>query len=176
MFTRAHTHAGGGRKSLFDVRVVAAKAAPVTVLGGLKVVPTDTFATCPAVDVLVVPGGPGKDAALRDTATLDWVRQQAKGAELVTSVCTGSFILGEAGLLDGKRSATHHLSVGRMRAAYPKVTVVADRRVVEDGNVVTAAGVSSGLDMSLRVVARLHGDGAAKMVADIIEYPYPAAK
>ena len=147
---------------------------PVAVRGGLKVVPTNTFADCPPIDILVVPGGRGKDAACKDKILLDWVKRQAAKAELVTSVCTGSFILAEAGLLDGRQSATHQMALKQMQADYPQVRVVAGRRVVEDGNVVTAAGVSSGLDMSLRIVARLEGDAAAARVARIIEYPYPA--
>jgi transcriptional regulator GlxA family with amidase domain len=184
VFSVAHTHDAppadakpgemGRMNHLFDVRVVAATTDPVTVRGGLKVVPTDSFKDCPQVDILVIPGGRGQDAALKDKALLDWVTRQAGKAELVTSVCTGSFILAEAGLLDGKSSATHQLAVKDMQAKYPKVKVVAGKRVVEDGNVVTAAGVSSGLDMSLRIVGRLHGDEVARMAADIIEYPYPA--
>ena len=185
VFSVAHTHdappadaepgAMGRVSHLFDVRVVAATTDPVTVRGGMKVVPTDSFGSCPQVDILVVPGGRGQDAALKDKALVAWVGKQAKKAELVTSVCTGSFILAEAGLLDGKSSATHQLSVQEMQAKYPKVKVVAGKRVVEDGNVVTAAGVSSGLDMSLRIVRKLNGEGVAAMAATIIEYPPPAA-
>jgi transcriptional regulator GlxA family with amidase domain len=184
VFSFAHTHAAppadapkgtaGRMDYLFDVRVVAATTEPVAVRGGLKVVPTTAFKDCPQVDILVVPGGRGKDAALKDKALLGWVTKQAAKAELVTSVCTGSFVLAEAGLLDGKASATHQLALKEMQAQYPKVKVVEGKRVVEDGNVVTAAGVSSGLDMSLRVVGRLHGDEVARRVARIIEYPYPA--
>lgn len=186
VFSLVHTHAAppadakpgtmGRMDNLFDVRVVAATTDPVAIRGGLKVVPTNSFKDCPQVDILVVPGGRGKDAALKDKALLAWVAKQAGKAELVTSVCTGSYILAEAGLLDGKSSATHQMSVKDMQAKYPKVKVVAGKRVVEDGNVVTAAGVSSGLDMSLQVVGKLHGEGVAKMVARIIEYPPPAAE
>ena len=176
VFTVAHRHAGAEMLRLYDVRVVAATPDPVATSGGLKVVPTNTFADCPKLDVLVVPGGPGTRLASvgKDRATLDWVRRQAGGAEVVESVCTGAFVLAEAGLLDGKRAATHQMWLDRLGKEFPKVTVVAGRRVVTDGKVVTAAGVASGLDASLAVVARLNGDGAAKMVAEIIEYPYPA--
>jgi len=186
VFSLAHTHdappasgkseAMGPMNFLFDVRIVAASTQPVTVRGGMKVVPTESFDSCPQVDILVIPGG-GKAGVVNDAALLAWVSKQAKKAELVTSVCTGSFILAEAGLLDGKSSATHQMAVKKMRAKYPKVTVIAGKRVVEDGNIVTAAGVSSGLDMSLQVVGKLHGDDVAGMVAEIIEYhPSTAAK
>ena len=184
VFSVAHAHAAppadapkgtpGRMDYLFDVKVVAATTDPVAVRGGLKVIPTTTFKDCPQVDILVVPGGRGKDDALKDKALIGWVAKQAAKAEVVTSVCTGAFVLAEAGLLDGKEAATHQLAVKDLRAKYPKVKVVAEKRVVEDGNVVTAAGVSSGLDMSLRVVGKLHGDGVAGMAAQIIEYPYPA--
>lgn len=185
VFSLAHTHdappadakpgAMGRMNHLFDVRIVAATTDPVTVRGGMKVVPTDSFESCPQVDILVVPGG-GKAEVLKEKALVGWVSKQAGKAELVTSVCTGSYILAEAGLLDGKSSATHQMSVEHMQGKYPKVKVVAGKRVVEDGHVVTAAGVSSGLDMSLKVVGKLHGEEVAKMVADIIEYPPPTEK
>ena len=183
VFSIAHRHdapapgdkpgAMGRMEMLFDVRVVAATTAPVTARGGLKVVPAESFESCPQLDTLVVPGGTTV-AALKGTPLIAWVARQGAKAELVTSVCTGSFVLAEAGLLDGKRSATHQLSLDAMRKAYPKVTVVPGERVVEDGNVCTAAGVSSGLDLALRIVARLHGPDAAGMVSTLIEYPPPA--
>ena len=173
-FAAASPEAFQRGEGLFDVRIVAATTETVTARGGLKVAPTDSFQSCPQVDILVVPGGSGQTAALKNKALLDWVARQAGKAELATSVCTGSFILAEAGLLDGKRSATHQMAVKDMQAKYPKVKVVAGRRVVEDGNAVTAAGVSSGLDMSLRVVGRLHGDEVARLVAHVLEYPYPS--
>lgn len=185
VFSLAHTHDAvpghaeqgmmGPMRRVFDVRVVAATTQPVAFAGGLKVVPTDTFESCPQVDVLVVPGG-GHGGAAADKALVAWVSTQAVKAELVTSVCTGSFILGEAGLLDGKQSATNHLSVDDMQAKYPKTKVVEGMRFIEDGKVVTAAGVSAGLDMSLHVVGKLYGEGVARMAAGIIEYPYPVAK
>ena len=184
VFSLAHTHDASGANAeqgmmgpmrrVFDVRVVAATTQPVALAGGLRVVPTDSFESCPQVDVLVVPGG-GHGGAVTDKALVAWVGRQAKGAELVTSVCTGSFILGEAGLLDGKQSATNHLSVDDMQAKYPKTKVLAGRRVVDDANVITAAGVSSGIDMALHVVGKLYGNAVARMAADIIEYPYPSA-
>ena len=174
VFSLAHRHVGDKIELMFDVRVVAATAGPITARGGLKIVPNNSLADCPKLDILVVPGGKpaSTGVVLKDPLTRDWLRKQAAGAELVTSVCTGAFVLAEAGLLDGKRAATHQLSLDDLRAKYPKVTVVGGARVVEDGKVVTAAGVSSGLDMALRVVARLHGDDTARMVATIIEYPY----
>ena len=186
VFTFAHIHTAAPAdapagtidrmENLFDVRVVAATTDPVAVRGGLKVIPTDSFNQCPQVDILVVPGGRGKDAALKDKALLAWVSRQAGKAELVTSVCTGSFILAEVGLLDNKKSATHQMSIKNMQAKYPKVKVIAGQRVVEDGNFVSAAGVSSGLDMSLRVVSRLCGDEVSQRVSRIIEYPHPASQ
>ena len=124
VFSFAHVHVAppadapkgtaGRMDYLFDVRVVAATTDPVAVRGGLKVVPTDSFKDCPQVDILVIPGGRGKEAALKDKVLLDWVARQAAKAELVTSVCTGSFILAEAGLLDGKESATHQMALKDM--------------------------------------------------------------
>jgi transcriptional regulator GlxA family with amidase domain len=176
VFAMAHVHddvppdgergAMGPMRRVFDVRVVAATTEPVTLVGGLRIVPTDTFDLCP-------PGG-SQGKAIQDKKLVAWVAKQAAGAEVVTSVCTGSFVLGEAGLLDGKRSTTHHLSIDAMREQYRQTAVVAGQRFVEDGKVVTSAGVSAGIDLSLHVVAKLYGDGTARMTANIMEYPYPA--
>jgi transcriptional regulator GlxA family with amidase domain len=97
----------------------------------------------------------------------------AGGAETVTSVCTGAFLLGQAGLLAGRRATTHWMSLDRLRETFPAVTVERDQHVVEDGNVVTAAGISAGIDMALRVVARYHGEAVARATARYMEYTYP---
>ena len=178
VFSMAHRHGTpptGGMEYLYDVRIIAATAEPITARGGLKIVPNNTFKDCPQLDILVVPGvaGAARDAAVKDKALLEWVTRQSAKAKLTTSVCTGAFILAEAGLLDGKRAATHQMSLKLLLETYPKVTVVGDKRVIEDGNIVTAAGVSSGIDMALKVVERLDGEGVARMVSRIIEYPPP---
>ena len=102
-----------------------------------------------------------------------WIREQAACARMVTSVCTGSLLLAQAGLLDGLRATTHWRSLDRMAQAFPSVSVERGQHVVDAGSVLTSAGISAGIDMALRVVARHHGESVAWATARHMEYPYP---
>jgi len=141
--------------------------------GALGLTATHTIDQIDAVDVLVVPGGlEGTFAAAADQETTDWVRAVAEHATWTTSVCTGSLILGAAGVLEGRRATTHWAALEAL-AGYG-ATPVDDERVVFDGDVVTAAGVSSGIDMALTLAARLTDDDFAKALQLAIEYdPQP---
>jgi transcriptional regulator GlxA family with amidase domain len=159
--------------SPFEVLLAAETAAPVTTAGGMTVLPHRTFADCPSLDVLVVPGGWGTRKQLRNPVMLDWLRGRAAEAETLTGVCTGSMLLGFAGLLDGKRATTHWRSLDWMEESFPSVTVERDLHFVEDGRLLTSAGISAGIDISLRVVARYCGEAVARATARHMEYPYP---
>src|SRR6266850_366708 len=119
------------------------------------------------LDLICVPGGAGMNALLNDAETLDFIRAQAKGARYVTSVCTGALVLGAAGLLQGKRAATHWMSREMLRAF--GATPVAER-VVVDGNVITGGGVTAGIDFALTVAAEAFGTELAKAIQLGIEY------
>lgn len=160
-------------QSPFEVLLVAEADGPVTATGGMRVLPDRTFATCPPLDLLVVPGGWGTRLEIENPRLIDWVRRQAGGAKLTTSVCTGSFLLGRAGLLAGKRATTHWTSLDRMRATFPDVRVDDAQQVVEDGPILTSAGISAGIDLALLVVAKLFGEPIARATARHMEYPYP---
>jgi cyclohexyl-isocyanide hydratase len=131
-------------------------------------VPTHTFADCPALDLICVPGGAeGVIAAANDRETVDFVRKQAGQAKYVTSVCTGAFILGAAGLLRGRRATTHWAFTDLL----PLVGATHEKaRVVKDGNVITAGGVTSGIDFGLSVVAEIAGEQTARTIQLGIEY------
>jgi transcriptional regulator GlxA family with amidase domain len=159
--------------SPFAVALVAERAEPLAASGGLRVIPDYTLATCPPLDVLVVPGGWGTRTEIKNQPLLDWIAARARQVATLTSVCTGAMLLGQAGLLDGRRATTHWRSLDWMRASFPNVTVVPDLHVVEDGDVLTSAGISAGIDMALRVVARYHGEAVARATARHMEYPYP---
>jgi transcriptional regulator GlxA family with amidase domain len=159
--------------SPFDVFLVAETADPVITTGGMKVMPAHGFATCPRLDLLVVPGGWGTRREVDNRGLINWIAKQAAGAKLVASVCTGSFLLAQAGLLRGQAATTHWGSIERMRSAYPDVTVEEGLRWVEEGNVITSAGIAAGIDMALRVVARVCGEAAARTTARHMEYPWP---
>ncbi len=130
-----------------------------------------SFGDCPRLDVLLVPGGLGTRTEVDDEATIGFVRKQGADADWVTSVCTGAFLLHRAGFLDGKRATTHWGAVELLRQE-GNVTVVGDERWVRDGNVITAAGVSAGIDMALYLVAELTNNDTAKRVQQMMEY-YP---
>ncbi len=140
---------------------------PVAAAKGMRILPDTRFADCPALDVLCIPGGPGINALLTDSETLDFVRMQAGGARYITSVCTGSLVLGAAGLLRGKRAACHWMS----RDMLASLGATPDpQRVVVDGRVITGGGVTAGIDFALRVVAELRGEQAAQTVQLGLEY------
>jgi cyclohexyl-isocyanide hydratase len=140
---------------------------PVTAGGGLRMLPTTTLATCPRLDVICVPGGPGQVALMRDAEVLAFLRNQAETCRYVTSVCTGSLVLGAAGLLRGFRATSHWLSLDQL--AVLGATPVAER-IVMDGNRITGGGVTSGIDFTLFVAAQLFGEDVAKEVQLRIEY------
>ena len=145
----------------------AATRDPIATDSGFSIVPTHDFGDCPPADILCIPGGHGVADALDDRATIDFIARQAADARWVTSVCTGAFLLGRAGLLGGKRATTHwaYTHLLPLVGAEP-VTA----RVVEDGNVVTSGGVTSGLDFALTLIGRLHGDAVAQAIQLAIEY------
>jgi transcriptional regulator GlxA family with amidase domain len=157
----------------FEVHVVAERAAPVTATGGLRVEPSVTTADCPPLDVLVVPGGHGTRRELDNPALIGWIAERARTTPLVTSVCTGSLLLGRAGRLDGRHATTHFAALDLLERIAPAAKVVRDRHVVTDGDLVTSAGVAAGIDMALVVVARLLGEPVARQSARHMEYPYP---
>lgn len=161
--------------SPFEVVLVAERDSPVVASGGLRVLPDHTLDNCPRLDLLVVPGGWGTRREIENRRLLDWIVARAAEVGTLTSVCTGAMLLGQAGLLDGRHATTHWRSLEWMRDSFPSVTVEETRRVVEDGNVITSAGISAGIDMALRVVARLWGESVARGAARHMEYPYREA-
>ena len=153
----------------FRVVTIARKRDAVTATGGLVVTPTHSFADTPPLDLVVVPGGFGTRALLHDAETLDWIRWAASNARLVTSVCTGSLLLAQAGLLAERRATTHWGALLQLDALGKGVRVERAQRVVDDG-VITSAGVASGMDMAFYVVEKLCGRDVADETAQYIEY------
>ena len=153
----------------FHVFTVARSKAPVTATGGLVVVPHHDFSDAPRIDLLVVPGGFGTRPLLHDEETLEWLRRSAAAARQVTSVCTGSLLLGKAGLLEGKKATTHWAALDLLESLGTGAKVQRELRVVDDG-VITSAGVASGIDMAFYVVERLCGKDVADETARYIEY------
>lgn len=155
----------------FGVTTVSHDGAPVTTAMGLKVTPDTDFASAPAFDVLLVPGGDVGDAE-RDADVLDFVRKHTATTPHVLSVCTGAFILAGAGVLDGLQATTFTPRIPEFDRRYPAVDVIRDVRWSDTGRIVTSAGLSSGLDAALHIVAKVRGTEKARSVALHLEYDW----
>jgi transcriptional regulator GlxA family with amidase domain len=154
----------------FQVYTVAEKLDPVHARNHLTVIPRFSFGEAPPPDILVVPGGYGTRPLLERDAVLDWIRTTADRAELVLSVCTGSLLLAKAGLLEGLGATTHFSAFEELEELAPGTRVERGKRFVDNGKVITSAGVSAGIDMSFHVVGRLLGDETAREAARYMEY------
>lgn len=151
--------------------LVWTRAGPVLADRGMEVAATVSFEECPALDVLLVPGGPGQQTLMRHQLLMDFLRERAQDAAWYGSVCTGALLLGQAGLLKGRRVATHWLA--REALAHFGASVVEDRYVFDD-RLFSAAGVSAGIDLALALAGRVAGDDAARTIQLEIEYdPQP---
>ena len=160
-----------GRVPVAKLHMIWKTRDPVPTDAGFSIVPTTTFAECPQLDVICVPGGGGQVALMTDEETLAFLRKQAAGARYVTSVCTGSLVLGAAGLLKGYRSACHWASRD-MLPAFGAIPVA--ERVVRDRNRISGGGVTAGIDFGLTMAAELAGEEIAKSIQLVLEYdPQP---
>ncbi len=159
----------------FTVFTVGHSLDPITARNGLSVNPRATLADAPPIDLLLIPGGYGTRPLMHDATVIDWIRKRAPQAELVLSVCTGALLLAKAGLLDGLSATTHHGALDLLREVAPNTTVRDDLRVVDNGRVITSAGVAAGIDMSFHVVAKLLSPEVAQATARYIEYPWQPA-
>ena len=158
----------------WDVFCLSADGAPVVGAKTLVLGAHHSMDDAPALDVLIHPGGPGTRPMLRDPAHLDWVRQQRASVPLMASVCTGSLVYAAAGLLIGRRATTHWASLNLLSELDPTVITDVDARFVDDGDLITSAGVSAGIDMALHLVARLADVERAREVRRDIQYdPLP---
>jgi cyclohexyl-isocyanide hydratase len=150
------------------MHIISKSASPVPSDSGLSLVPTHTFENCPQLDLICVPGGnTGVVRAMDDRETIEFIRRQSTSAKYVTSVCTGAFILGAAGLLKGRRATTHWAFTELL----PLVGATHEKaRIVKDGNVITAGGVTSGIDFGLSMVAEIAGETTAQAIQLGLEY------
>ena len=160
-----------------SVITIAESLEPVTCAKGMRLVPDHTFDDHPDLDVVIVPGGQGTRIEVDNQVLIDWIAQVAPGCTWVSSVCTGAFLLHRAGPAAGKRVTTHWASIDRLRAE-GNVTVHERVRYVRDGNLVTSAGVSAGIDMALWIVGQIYGIEHARLTQYAMEYepapPYAA--
>jgi transcriptional regulator GlxA family with amidase domain len=152
-----------------SVSLIGATGQPVRARNGFRVVPEYGISAHPQLDVLIVPGGMHLPE-VRKPEVIDWIRSVSADAKIVASVCTGAFLLAEAGLLDGRPVTTHWEDIGDLRASYPALEVRENVRWLRSGRVATSAGISAGIDMSLALVADLFGEALAASTARQMEY------
>ncbi|MDP3386936.1 MAG: DJ-1/PfpI family protein [Eubacteriales bacterium] len=155
----------------FNVFTIAKDTSPVLAINGLSINPHYAMNDCPHLDILVIPGGFGTRALLNEKYYIDWILEKSKETNLLLSVCTGSLLLAKAGLLSGLKATTHHQCLDLLASLDPSVRIKRER-FVDNGNVITAAGIAAGIDMSLYVVGKLVGQTAAEETAKHMEYPY----
>jgi transcriptional regulator GlxA family with amidase domain len=163
-WTRNHPQDG------YAVMTLSETGGLVECANGLTIQAHCSYEDLPPLEVLIYPGGQGTRPHLRDATQLDWVRLQRTQVPLMTSVCTGSLVLAAAGLLSGRPATTHWSSLGLLAELDPTIEVRPDDRFVDDGDVVTAAGISAGIDMAIHLVRRLAGDDRAREVRRAIQY------
>lgn len=163
------------RNQAFNVYTVSASLDRVVSQGFLTVTPQYEISNCPEPDILVIPGG-DTHIPLKDQKVIDWIKKASEGAEVTLSVCTGAFLLAEAGLLEGIEVTTHWGVIGKLKELAPNTTVRENRRFVDNGRIITSAGISAGIDASLHIVKRLLGPGTARKTARFMEYEWQAEK
>lgn len=157
----------------FEVCTIAENSQIIRATDGLMVQPQYDFSNAPELDILIVPGGTGaEEIEIHNQRLLDWIRQQSEKVELLASVCTGAFLLAEAGLLKGRRATTHWMYLDRLEREYPSITVERNTRYVDLGSIITSAGISAGIDMSLYIAGRYFGRDTAEYTAKRMEYDW----
>ena len=160
--------------SPFRILLVSEKLGPVLAVGGLRFTPDVTIDNCPEdLDLLIVPGGLGTRKEVKNVNLLNWIANRSSNTRLTASVCTGSSLLGKAGLLDGREATTHWRAFDFLRQAAPNAHIRDDVRFTLVDPIFTSAGISAGIDMALRIVSHFFGTKIGQATARHMEYPYP---
>ena len=167
----AATRNDDGTKA-FEVYTIAETVGPITCTHGLSVNPTYTLAECPQPDIFVIAGGRGARRDIHNQILIERIKTCSEKAEIILTICLGSFFLAKAGLLDGLAATTHHGALGELAKISSKMKIVADQRFVDNGRIITSAGVSAGIDAAFHVVSKLLGQKAAQRTAEYIEYDW----
>jgi putative intracellular protease/amidase/YHS domain-containing protein len=165
VFENATVPGRGMMDSAFEVYTVAETMDPVTVSGGMKIVPNYTFQNAPSPKVVVVPAQNDSPEPM-----LNWIRKATQTSDVTMSVCTGAFVLAATGLLNGKAATTHHAAYSDLEMKFPDIQVKRGARFIEEGNLATAGGLTSGMDLALRVIGRYFGEEAIERTAFQLEY------
>jgi transcriptional regulator GlxA family with amidase domain len=155
----------------FKVYTVAQSKQIITARNGLKVKPDFDFSNAPHFDIIILPGGYGaEEIEIHNKEVINWIRNRFNTVELMASVCTGAFLLAEAGLLDNKKATTHWMDIDRFEKEYKNVKVQRGVKFVDEFPVITSAGISAGINMSIYIIKKLLGEDQVKAVAKVMEY------
>jgi len=171
--TRLNEERRREQSSPFRILLVSERKGQVSAIGGLRFTPDVTIDDCPALDLLIVPGGWGTRKEVKNNTLLRWIADRAAKTRLTASVCTGSSLLGKAGLLDRREATTHWRAFDFLRDAAPTALIRQDVLFTLDDPIFTSAGVSAGIDLALRIVSHFFGAKIGQATARQMEYPYP---
>ena len=154
----------------FEVCTISVDGQQVKARNGLRVQPDYSFEQHPPLDILIIPGGMGTRVAIKDERPLKWIAKVNENTQITMSVCTGSLLLGKLGLLDNLSATTHHTVFDLFQKIAPKTNIVTNQRFVDNGHIMTAGGISAGIDLSLHVVEKLYGKETVKKTIKEMEY------
>jgi transcriptional regulator GlxA family with amidase domain len=167
--------AADGDVQLFEVITIGETGDLISARNGLSIKPIVSFNDAPTLDLLIVPGGYGaEEIEIHNAKLIEWIAEQRKQVKVLASVCTGTFLLAKAGLIEGRSVTTHWMDVSRLAKEYPGAKVLSDVKYVDDGDIVSSGGISSGISMSLYLVGRLVSPAIAQATAKRMEYPFPS--
>jgi transcriptional regulator GlxA family with amidase domain len=161
------------QSSPFKVYLISETNKQITAIGGLRLTPDVTMSECPELDLLVIPGGWGTRKESKNKILVKWIGNQFTNNRLIASVCTGSSLLGKAGLLDGRDATTHWRAFDFLQESAPKARILKNVRFTLTEPIFTSAGVSAGIDLALRIVSHVFGTEVGQATARQMEYPYP---
>ncbi|MGZ5551007.1 MAG: DJ-1/PfpI family protein [Nitrososphaeraceae archaeon] len=161
------------QSSPFKVSLISETKNQILAIGGLRLTPDVTISECPELDLLIIPGGWGTRKESKNKILLNWIGNQFTNDRLIASVCTGSSLLGKAGLLDGRGATTHWRAFDFLQESAPKARILKDVRFTLTEPIFTSAGISAGIDLALRIVSHFFGTEIGQATARHMEYPYP---
>jgi transcriptional regulator GlxA family with amidase domain len=156
----------------FNTYTVALNEEPIKGRGNLSIHPHYSIDNCPTPDIILLPGGAGSRRLMKDERVLNWIARHVDNLEKLLSVCTGAFYIAQSGLLDGLSATTHHDAFPEFKEAFPDIEIIEDKRYVEHENIITAGGISAGIDMSLYVVEQLLGEEKLALILEEMEWQW----
>lgn len=156
----------------FKVFTVAESEKKINARNGLQVTPDFSILNCPKPDILIIPGGEGRKIQMNNNVILQWIRKNLAESQYLFSICTGAFILGNTGLLNGQKATTHHLSYDEFEKTFPQVSLIKNLPYVDNGKIITSAGISTGMKASLYLLDKISGENLGKRTAEYMEYDY----